>query len=113
MLRGGQALGYASASVLRDGPLPPFEIVSWNWSTDPGFGIDGAVIWNVEVRNNTVTYVRQMRVDFATYDANDQLIDSDFTYVSGLSPGGTASAKSYATYYGREKTARIRIDPNQ
>jgi len=113
VFRGGQPIGYTAASVLQDGPIPPYEIVSWNWQKDPGFGTDGAVIWNVEVRNNTSQYVSLLRVNFATYDANGRLIESDFTYVRGLSPGGTASTKSYATYYGREERARISIDPNQ
>lgn len=113
VFRAGRPIGYAAASVLKDAPIPPFEIVSWNWHSDPSFGVDGSIIWNVEVRNNTPEYVALLRVDFATYDDRNQLIESDFTYVRGLSPGATATTKSYATYFGREKTARIRIDPNQ
>ena len=103
--------GYVYEPLLKSSPLPPLEIADWNWYTDPSFGVDGAVIWNVEVRNNTSKYIEYVKVEFSTYDANDKLITSDFTYVKGLPPGGTATAKSYATYFGEEKTGRIRIVP--
>ena len=106
-------MGYASAKLLKDDPLPPFEIVNWNWRKDRDFGTKGTIIYTVEVRNNTNKYINSIRVDFATYDKNDNVMDATFTYVHGLQPGGTSSEKSYATYYGNEKTARIRIDPNQ
>lgn len=109
--RGGRPVGYVAASVLEDQPLPPFEIASWNWHSDRSFGIDGAVIWNVEVRNNTQRYVELVRVNFTTYDAQGTVVDSDYGYVEGLPPGGVRSHKGYATYYGTEKRARISINP--
>lgn len=104
--------GYVYESLLKNKPIPPFEIVSWNWRTDPSFRTDGAVIWNVQIRNNTNHYVSRLKVDLTTYDASGNIIESDFAYVSGLSPGGTSSAKSYATYLGREEKAGTRIDPS-
>jgi uncharacterized protein YgiM (DUF1202 family) len=106
-------MGYASAKLLKDAPIPPFEVVTWNWRKDPNFGTKGAIIYTVEVRNNTNKYVSSLRVDFATYDKNGNVMDATFLYVSGLQPGGTSSDKSYATYFGNEKKASIRIDPNQ
>lgn len=103
--------GYVYEPLLKNIPLPPLEIADWNWYSDSSFGADGAVIWNVEVRNNTSKYIEYVKVEFSTYDANDKLITSDFAYVKGLTPGGTATTKSYATFFGREKTGRIRIVP--
>lgn len=101
--------GHVYAPLLKMTPLPALEISSWNWRRDPNFGTKGAVIWNVEVRNNTNGYIERVRVEFSTYDKDENLITSDFTYVRGLSPGGTASSKAYATYFGREQTGRVRI----
>jgi len=71
--------------------------------------VDGAVIYTVEVKNKTSEYIRNVRVQFTSYDAAGNIIDTDWTYVSGLSPGGPASGKGYATYFGREKEAGMRI----
>jgi len=108
---GGTVKGYVYEPLLKHNPLPSLEIVDWNWYTDSDFGADGAVIWNVGVRNNTNRYVEKIRVKFSTYDANDKLITAHSVYVRGLSPGGTVTAQSYATYFGREKAGRIRIVP--
>jgi len=110
--RNGRRLGYVYENLLKETSIPRFEIVSWNWYTDPSFGSDGSVIWNVQVRNNTTKYVSSLKVEFTTYDAAGNIIETDYTFVSGLSPGGTSSAKSYATYFGGEKKAGIRIDPS-
>ena len=107
--RAGNRVGYTSASVLQSQPLPPFEVVSFNWYKDGDFGGSGAVIWNVQVRNNTSEYVSAVQVEFTTYDANGNLIDTDWGYVTGLSPGGSGSHKGYATYSGREQKAGIRV----
>ena len=66
----------------------------------------GAVIYTVEVKNKTSEYTQNVRVQFTSYDAAGNIIDTDWTYVTVLSPGGTASGKGYATYFGREKEAR-------
>ena len=109
VFRNGRRLGYTASSVLESSPLPRFEIVDWNWRSDADFAGDGAVIWTVEVRNNTTNYVSSVIVEFTTYDDRGQLMDTDFTYITGLQPGGTATGKGYATYFGTEKTGRIQI----
>lgn len=108
---GGVEKGYVYEPLLEHRPMPPLEIADWNWYSDSDFGVNGAVVWNVEVRNNTNRYIETIKVEFSTYDSSEKLITTDFTYVKGMSPGGTATAKSYATYFGREKTGRIRIVP--
>jgi len=100
---------YIYSQLLHDTPLPDVEISSWNWYKDPDFGSNGAVIWNVRVNNNTNEYIEYVLVEFSTYDANDELITSNQAFVTGLSPGGYGVAKSYATYFGPEEHARIRI----
>lgn len=101
--------GFIYAQLLRNTPLPELEIESWNWRKDAGFGTDGAVIWTAVIRNNTTEYIRNARVEFTSLDANGRVMDTDFSYASGLAPGGTASAKGYATYFGGEERGRIRI----
>jgi hypothetical protein len=86
--------------------------VIWHFEegqADSDFGTDGAVIWTVEVRNNTGAYVRRVRIDLTTYDSMGRVVDSDFMYVSGLAPSGVKSGKGYATYYGTERDARVEI----
>lgn len=110
--RAGRKWGYAYAELLHRSPPPDIEIVSWNWRKDRSFGSKGAIIWTVELRNNTNQYIRHKRVQITTYDSAGNVMDSDWTYVSGLSPGSVSSAKSYATYYGQEQTARIQVLPD-
>lgn len=100
---------WASLSLLKDHPIPPIEVASWNWRSDRDFGTSGAVIWNVELRNNTNRYIKQVRVEFTSYDAQGNLITTDFGYVQGLAPGSTSATKGYATYFGREDRARIQV----
>jgi hypothetical protein len=107
--RDGQRLGFASNEVLESEPIPPIEIADWNWYSDPDFGTDGAIIWTVQVRNNTSDYVEQVRVEFASHDKAGRIITSDFTFVSGIPPGQSRSSKSYATYFGTEHSARVAV----
>lgn len=105
------AKGFIFAELLKPYPIPPVEVVDWNWYPDPDFGTDGTIVWNVKLRNNTSKYLEDVKVEFSTYDANGKLITSGFSYVHGLSPGGTATDKSYETFFGTEKTANIRVVP--
>lgn len=89
----------------------PVKIESWNWYTDSDYGTKGSVRWTVEVKNISDTYIDNVKVKFATYDANGKIITSEFTYVDGLAPGGTSVRSSFATYFGTEKTAKIWIEP--
>ena len=107
---GDQRLGYVYAGLLEESPLPQVEVANFSWYKDAGFGVDGAVIWIVELRNNTPFYIENARVRFTSYDDQGRLMDTDYTYVSGLSPGGVSSSKGYATYFGQEKTARVGIE---
>lgn len=109
---GQEEVGYVAGNLLEEAPLPDVEIADWNWRIDPDFGTDGTVRYTVELRNNTSQYIEQVSVEFSTYDAQGSLIESTFTYVSGLSPGGTASESGFATYYGSEEKAKIRVDPS-
>jgi len=109
--RSGRIIGFAYKPVLETTPIPDYEIVSWNWRKDPGFGTNGAVIWNVQVRNNTDRYIEHLKVEFTSFDSQGRIVTSDYSFVDGLSPGGTGSDKSYATYFGTEKKASIRIVP--
>ncbi len=97
-------LGYVHKSLIKDEPLPNLEIVDWNWYTSSGY-----VIYNVQVRNNTASYIKMVKVEFTSYDKSGNLIDTDFTFVTGLQPGGTASSKGYATKFGNEHKANIKI----
>lgn len=102
-------LGFIYAELLQKQPLPTIEIADWNWRKDPGFGGDGAVIWQGQVRNNSGRYVELVRVEFTSLDGAGSVVDTDFTYARGLAPGGTANFKGYATYYGTEDKGRVRI----
>lgn len=103
--------GWVISSGLRNDPLPAFEIESWNWQADPDFGTQGSVIYTGVIRNNTSEYVSLLKVEFTSFDAQGRIADTDFTYARGLAPGGTASIKGYATYFGTEKRASLRIVP--
>jgi hypothetical protein len=51
--------------------------------------------------------MKQVRVEFTTYDNVGKLITSEYPYVSGIPPGESRSDKSYATYFGTEKKATV------
>ena len=100
---------YIFTPLLHDTPIPEVEISSWNWHKEPQFGLSGAIVWNVQIKNNTAEYIDNVLIEFSTYNASDELITSAIAYVSGLPPDGYGVAKSYADYYGPEEYARIRI----
>jgi hypothetical protein len=112
---GSDSAGTSSSSTFTSPPpsvaplVESLEVVDWNWRKDPGFGTDGAIIWNVQVKNNSSQYVEGVRVDLTTYDAAGKLVTSDFTYVDAIPPGGIRSEQSYADYYGAEATADVQI----
>ena len=101
----------AAVAAQRLANMPAFEITTWSWRKDPDFTSDGATIWTGVVRNNTSRYVERVRVEFMSFDAADRIVDTDFGYATGLSPGGTASVKGYATYFGTEQRASLTIKP--
>jgi uncharacterized protein YraI len=87
----------------------PVEIKDWRWYSDPDFGTSGAVRYVVELQNNTDQYISSVRIGLTTYDSDGRIVDSDFTYVQSLTPGGTSSTESYADYYGTEDRAKIQV----
>lgn len=107
----GGPIGYVAASVVESSPLPEFEIETWNWRSDPSFGTDGAVIWTAVIRNNTDRYVSSLRVEFTTFDSQGNILDTEFSYVQDIPPGGTSSVKGYADYFGREDKGQIQLKP--
>jgi zinc-ribbon domain len=67
------------------------EITSWNWRPDPSFGTRGTIKWNVEVRNKSSRNIRDVKVEFSTYDSAGNLIATTFTFVNAIPPGQTSS----------------------
>lgn len=102
--------GWVSTKVLETKPIPLVEITSWNWVKDRNFGTNGSIIWTVEVRNNTGGPIQSVKLNLTTYDTADNVLTSDFTYVSGIPAGSTRSIKSYATYFGTEEKARVSVE---
>ncbi|HEX2248991.1 MAG TPA: hypothetical protein VHH32_01500 [Gemmatimonadales bacterium] len=82
-----------------DPELGVAQIVSSNWREDPTAGETGGIVWTVEVQN-TGTEVIEATVDFATYDANGQILEYDFTFVGPISPGATAVGEGLADLRG-------------
>jgi len=107
--REGRRAGWVAERLLEESPLPNIEIVDWSWRTDPDFGADGAVVWVVELRNNTDQYISDVEVRFSTYDDQGDIITSTTSFVSEISPHSTASEESYADYFGREERGRIQV----
>lgn len=107
--RNQRRVGYVAERLLEGSSLPDVEIADWNWRTDAGFGTDGAVIWVVELRNNTERYIESVEVRFSTYDSSGGIITSTIAFVENIPPGGTGSEESYADYYGREERGRIQV----
>lgn len=108
---GGPAIGYAPVHLFEDESLPEFEIESWRWEKDRDFAGRGTVIYTAVIRNNTGTYRPRLRVEFTTFDRDGRVMDTDFTFATGLSPGGTSSIKGYAVYYGGEADADLQLKP--
>lgn len=102
---------WALFSNLSTLPPSPIAIDTWSWYRDSDFAGTGAVIWTAVVKNRSSDYVESVRVEFTSFDAAGRVVDTDWGIATGLAPGGTASAKGYATYFGTEKTASLRITP--
>ena len=89
--------------------LSSASIIDWNWSKDYDFGTKGVIKWNVEVSNKSDKYIEYVKVDFTTYDKNDRLVSSNFTFVKAIPPNQTRSESSYADLYDTETDAKIKI----
>ncbi len=104
--RYGKPIGYVAASVLHDRPLPAVEIVSWDWYIERKWQL---VTWVAQVRNNTRRYIEIVQLEFTTFDARGNILDTDVGFAQSIPPGGTASVKGLATYRGGEHKARLRV----
>lgn len=89
--------------------LSSVEISDWNWRKDPNFGTRGTIKWNVSVKNKGPENLRNVKVEFTTYDGAGKMVSTTFTYVSAIPPGETRSESSYADFYGTEARAATRI----
>jgi len=89
--------------------LSAAEITQWNWRKDPTFGTKGAIRWDVEVRNKSSKNLESVKVEFTTFDRNNKLIATTFSYVSAIPPGETRSDASFADIFGTEESATIKI----
>lgn len=88
---------------------PAAVIADWNWSSNPNFAGRGAVIWNVQVKNQSTKNIAAVQVQLTTFDASGKLVTSDDTYVNTIAVGETGTGKGYADYYGTERKAEVRI----
>lgn len=89
--------------------LSAISIVDWNWSADPSFAGDGAIKWNVQVRNMSAKNVAAVQVQLTTYDQSGRLVSTDSTYINAIPVGDTRSVDGYADYYGTEKKANVQV----
>jgi len=89
--------------------LASAEITDWNWSKDPDFGTHGTIKWNVSVHNVSSRPLRNVRVEFSTYDNEGKLVATTFTYVDAIPPGETRSDNSFADLYRTEVRAEVKI----
>lgn len=90
-------------------PESQVEIEDWNWGADRNFGVDGAVIWNVKVKNKSSRYISMVRVEMVTYDKDQKMISTNHTYVNAIPPGESRSSKAYGDYYGTEHNAQAQV----
>jgi hypothetical protein len=96
------------AVAAEDPGLSAAQIVSSNWTPDPEFGGEGAIIWTVEVQN-TSSLPLFVQVDFVTYDAAGKIVDYAFTFVGPVPPGGTATGEGVAELHGTEVSVNYQV----
>jgi hypothetical protein len=84
------------------------QIVSSNWQPDPSFEGTGAIIWTVEVQNNS-SLEQFVQVDFVTYDAAGKILDYSFTFVGPVPPGGRAAGEGIADLHGTEASVNYQV----
>lgn len=89
--------------------LSGVEVVSSAFYPQPDFGVEGAVIWVVEVRNVTTRLIETAEVDFTTHDASGGVLAVGSTFVGPIPPGETRVGQSFADYLGGETTADFQV----
>ena len=75
------------------------QIVSSSWRENPGAPQEDGILWTVEVQN-TGAEPLEATVDFATYDANGQILEYDFTFIGPIAPGARAVGEGMADLRG-------------
>lgn len=89
--------------------LAGVEVVSSAFYPQPDFGVEGAVIWVVEVRNVTSQLIESAEIDFTTRDAAGGVLAFGSTFVGPIPPGETRVGQSFADYLGTEATADFQV----
>lgn len=89
--------------------LQVVEIVDWNWIADPDFGGDGAIKWNVQVRNKSDKYLENVKVELVTYDHIENLVATASMYVGAIPPREVRAGESFADLYGTEARATVQV----
>jgi hypothetical protein len=85
------------------------EITSNNWRVDQDFAGLQAIIWTVEVQNNSAAQLEAVEVAIVTYDAAGKIVTTEFTFVGPIPPGERRSSESSADYHGTEASAIFQI----
>lgn len=104
--RNGVGKGYVFNELLKEHPIPSYEIVSWDWQKEPDSLI---VTFNATIRNNTPLRKDYVTVEFTTFDSSGEKVASERTRVIDLPPGETASGKGSVTYSGTEENAAVHV----
>jgi hypothetical protein len=89
--------------------LAGVQVVSSAFYPQPDFGVEGAVIWVVEVRNVTSQLIESAVVDVTTRDASGGVLAVGSTFVGPIPPGETRVGQSFADYLGTEVTADFQV----
>jgi uncharacterized protein YgiM (DUF1202 family) len=77
----GISRGYVFYELLKEDPIPNYEIVSWGWQKEP----DSLVVrFNISVRNNTRAPKDYVIVEFTTFDTTGNVVATERTRVIDL-----------------------------
>jgi uncharacterized repeat protein (TIGR02543 family) len=89
--------------------LAGLEVVSSAFYPEPVFGVEGAVIWVVEVRNVTSQLIESAEVGFSSRDAAGEVLAVSSTFIGPIPPGETRVGQSFAEYLGTEASADFQV----
>lgn len=112
-LQRSRGKAFVLVSLLQKEPLPPLQIVNWDWRKAPRVGRKGVVVWVVEVRNNSDRHVDHVQAEMRTYDRKGRLLHTAVTHLRGIKPGKIGGSRSFATLTGKEASAQVRIVPEE
>ena len=88
--------------------LSAVQIVSSSWTPVPRPQGGAAILWLVELQNNSALPVF-VQVDFVTYDADGRIIDHTFKVVGPVPAGGRAVSEGLADYHGTEVSVDYQV----